>query len=99
MLQYRFTKSDTWGNITFRRSSSFSPLIPSASLYSFTVTKSGMKALMDKDPAEAHRTGQMADMSNNPITLIKEGRIHYRDIPKQQSLEEWNEFWSEYKNS
>jgi len=65
----------------------------------FTVTKSGMKALMDKDPAEAHRTGQMADMSNNPITLIKEGRIHYRDIPKQQSLEEWNEFWSEYKNS
>ena len=65
----------------------------------FTVTKSGMKALNDKDPAEAHRTGQVMGVSNNPIRLINEGRIHYRDIPKQQSLEEWNEFWSEYKNS
>ena len=65
----------------------------------FTVTKSGMNALIEKSPAEAKRTGQMTGMSNNPIKLINEGRIHYRDIPKQQSLEDWNEFWSEYKNS
>ena len=28
-----------------------------------------------------------------------EGQIHYRDIPVQQSLEDWNDFWSEYKNA
>ena len=33
------------------------------------------------------------------VTLLKNGRIHYRDTPKQQSLEDWNEFWSEYKNA
>ena len=65
----------------------------------FTVTRGGMKALQEQTPEEAKRTGQVEGMSNNPITLIKEGRIHYRDIPKQQSLEEWNEFWSEYKNA
>ena len=65
----------------------------------FTVTKSGMKALQDRTPVEAERTGQVEGAPNNPITLINEGRIHYRDIPKQQSLEEWNEFWSEYKNA
>ena len=48
---------------------------------------------------EAQRTGQIDGASNNPIKLINEGRIHYRDIPVQQSLEDWNDFWSEYKSS
>ncbi len=65
----------------------------------FVVTKSGEKALIAASPEEAKRTGQMPGMANYPITLIKEGRIHYRDTPKQQSLEDWNEFWSEYKNA
>ncbi|MGI9414459.1 MAG: polyamine ABC transporter substrate-binding protein [Hyphomicrobiales bacterium] len=65
----------------------------------FCVTKSGQKALQDKSPDEAKRTGQVDGAVNNPITLIKEGHIHYRDTPKQQSLEDWNEFWSEYKNA
>jgi spermidine/putrescine transport system substrate-binding protein len=38
-------------------------------------------------------------MANDPIALINEWRIHYRDIPQQQSLEDWNDFWSEYKNA
>ena len=41
----------------------------------------------------------MEGMPNDPIALIKDGRIHYRDIPKQQTLEDWNDFWSEYKNA
>ncbi len=65
----------------------------------FAVTKAGMKALNEQRPDEAQRTGQVDGVANNPITLIKEGRIHYRDLPKQQSLEEWNEFWSEFKNT
>ncbi len=65
----------------------------------FCVTKAGMKALNDKDPKEAQRTGQVDGAANNPITLIKNGSIHYRDTPKQQSLEDWNGFWSEYKSA
>ena len=42
---------------------------------------------------------RMEGMANDPIALINDGRIHYRDIPKQQSLEDWNDFWSEYKNA
>ncbi len=65
----------------------------------FCVTKSGQAALIEATPDEAKRTGQMPGMANHPVTLIKEGRIHYRDTPKQQPLEDWNEFWSEYKNA
>ena len=65
----------------------------------FAVTKSGMKALQEQKPEEAKRTGQIEGASNNPITLINDGSIHYRGLPKNQSLEEWNEFWSEYKNA
>ncbi len=65
----------------------------------FTITKGGMKALNEADPKEAQRTGQVEGAPNNPVTLIKEGRIKYRDIPQKQSLEIWNEFWQEYKNA
>ncbi|MGB0505289.1 MAG: ABC transporter substrate-binding protein [Pikeienuella sp.] len=65
----------------------------------FCVTKAGRAALIEADPAEAKRSHQMDGMPNDPIALINQGRIHYRDIPQQQSLEDWNDFWSEYKNA
>ena len=65
----------------------------------FCVTQSGVEALREQNMGEAKRTGQIEGVSNNPIKLIQEGRIHYRDIPRQQSLEDWNDFWSEYKNA
>lgn len=65
----------------------------------FCITKAGRAKLNEVDLKEAKRTGQVDGMANDPITLVKEGRIHYRDIPKQQSLEDWNDFWSEYKNA
>jgi spermidine/putrescine transport system substrate-binding protein len=65
----------------------------------FCVTKGGQALLRKDNMKEAVRTGQIAGAANNPVTLIKEGRIHYRDIPRQQSLEDWNDFWSEYKNA
>ena len=65
----------------------------------FCITKSGVAALRQANMAEAKRTGQIEGAANNPITLIKEGRIHYRNIPQQQTLEDWNDFWSEYKNA
>ena len=65
----------------------------------FCITKAGRAALIEADPKEAKRSHQMEGMANDPIALINDGRIHYRDIPKQQSLEDWNDFWSEYKNA
>ncbi len=65
----------------------------------FCVTKAGRAKLLEVDGKEAERSGQVDGNPNDPIALINEGRIHYRDIPKQQSLEDWNDFWSEYKNA
>ncbi len=65
----------------------------------FVVTKAGEEALVKETPEEAKRSGQMPGMANHPVTLINEGRIHYRDTPKQQTLEDWNDFWSQYKNA
>ncbi len=65
----------------------------------FCITKSGVAALREANAAEAARTGQIEGAANNPITLVKDGRIHYRNIPVQQNLEDWNDFWSEYKNA
>ncbi len=62
-------------------------------------TKKGWAALATADPAEAMRQGMMDGLPNNPLTLLKDGRIHYRGIPVKQSLEEWNEFWQEYKSA
>ena len=47
----------------------------------FCITKAGRAMLQDVDPAEAKRSHQMEGMANDPIALINEGRIHYRDIP------------------
>ena len=65
----------------------------------FCVTKAGRAALIEADMAEAKRSHQIDGDPQDPITLINEGRIHYRDIPQQQGLEDWNDFWSEYKNA
>lgn len=65
----------------------------------FAVTNAGRKMLNEVDPAEAQRSGQVDGAANDPIALINDGRIHYRGLPAQQSLEDWNDFWSEYKNA
>jgi spermidine/putrescine transport system substrate-binding protein len=65
----------------------------------FCVTKAGRAALIEADMAEAKRSHQVDGDPQDPIALIKEGRVHYRDIPQQQTLEDWNDFWSEYKSA
>ena len=60
--------------------------------------RSGWTALQEANPEEAARQG-MVDGEGSAIDLLRQGRIHLRGIPAQQSLEEWNDFWSEYKNA
>ena len=62
-------------------------------------TKSGWKAIQEANPAEATRSGLIEGADNDPIKMLKEGRIFFRDTPKQQSLEDWNDFWSDYKSA
>ena len=60
--------------------------------------KAGWTALNEQAPEEAKRQ-RMVFSHPNCIDDLREGRIHFRGIPKQQSLEDWNDFWSEYKNA
>ena len=60
--------------------------------------KSGWTALNKANPTEAKRQRMNLD-GPNCIDDLREGRIHFRRTPVQQSLEEWNDFWSEYKNA
>jgi spermidine/putrescine transport system substrate-binding protein len=62
-------------------------------------TKSGWKAIQEANPAEAERSGLIEGHDQSPIKLLAEKRLFFRDIPRQQSLEDWNDFWSEYKTA
>ncbi len=59
-------------------------------------SKKGWELLNKTDPAEAERQGMVLG-KRNAMDDIREGRIKFRQLPVQQSIEEWNDFWSEYK--
>jgi len=61
--------------------------------------KTGWAAIQAANPDEAKRSGLIEGAENDPIKLLREGRIFFRDTPKQQSLEDWNDFWSDYKSA
>lgn len=58
----------------------------------------GWQFLNQELPEEAKRQGMVLGQSN-VMDLIRDGRIKYRQLPVQQSLEDWNDFWSEYKGA
>lgn len=60
--------------------------------------KKGWELLAVETPEEAKRQGMLLNESN-AMDLIRNGRIKYRQLPVQQSLETWNDFWSEYKSA
>lgn len=58
----------------------------------------GWEVLNAENPDEAKRQGMLIGQSN-VMDMIRTGRIQYRQLPLQQDLETWNDFWSEYKSS
>jgi spermidine/putrescine transport system substrate-binding protein len=58
----------------------------------------GWELLAQEAPEEARRQGMVLGESN-AMDLIRSGRIQYRQLPIQQSLEEWNDAWSAYKGA
>ncbi len=61
-------------------------------------SQKGWEVLNAENPDEARRQG-MVPGESNVMDLIRSGRIKYRQLPVQQSLEEWNDFWSDYKSA
>lgn len=60
--------------------------------------KKGWELLAKETPEEAKRQGMLLN-EHNAMDLIRDGRIKYRQLPVQQGLEDWNDFWSEYKGT
>jgi spermidine/putrescine transport system substrate-binding protein len=60
--------------------------------------RKGWEVLAAERPEEAARQGMLLGQSN-AMDLIRSGRITYRQLPIQQDLETWNDFWSDYKAS
>jgi spermidine/putrescine transport system substrate-binding protein len=60
--------------------------------------RKGWELLAKETPEEAKRQGMLLDQSN-VMDLIRSGRIQYRQLPIQQGLEDWNDFWSAYKGA
>ncbi len=61
-------------------------------------SRKGWELLAKEMPEEAKRQGMLLNESN-VMDMIRSGRIKYRQLPVQQSLEDWNDFWSEYKGA
>lgn len=60
--------------------------------------KKGWAELASSAPEEAARQ-RMELGKANIMDDIRSGRITFRELPVQQSLEDWNDVWSEYKNA
>ena len=58
----------------------------------------GWDELNKENPAEAKRQNMVLGQTN-AMDMIRTGKIQYRQLPIQQSLEDWNDFWSEYKGA
>ena len=54
--------------------------------------------LKSEQPAEAQRA-RMDLQGDNMIEDIRAGKIKFRRLPVQQSLEDWNDLWLRYKNA
>jgi spermidine/putrescine transport system substrate-binding protein len=59
-------------------------------------SQKGWELLAQKTPEEAKRQRMLLN-EPNVMDDIRSGRITYRQLPVQQSLEDWNDFWSAYK--
>ena len=54
--------------------------------------------LSDENPGAAARARMLLG-KNNMIDDIRSGNIHLRQLPVQQSPDDWNDLWLEYKNA
>ncbi len=76
------------GQVKSANMAAYPALIPS---------QKGWELLNAETPEEAQRQGMVLGQ-RNVMDDIRDGRIHFRALPVQQTLEDWNDFWSDYKS-
>lgn len=77
------------GQFTLANLNVFPAIIPS---------RAGWERMIAERPDDARHLG-MFKGDGNSIDLIRKGRIHIRQLPVQQDLADWNDFWSAYKSA
>ncbi len=60
--------------------------------------KKGWELLNRDDPAEAKRQGMVLS-GKSCMDDIRSGKIKFRELPRRQNIEAWNDFWSDYKEA
>ncbi len=68
-----------------------------ASYWASIPSKAGWKKLNEEKPKAAERLEHTFD-KRNVMDEFKEGKIFIRGVAAQQSIEDWNEAWTEFKN-
>lgn len=75
------------GQVNTARMAAYPAMVPS---------KAGWELLNKVDPNEARRQGMVLS-GRSCMDDIRQGRIKFRELPISQSIEDWNDFWIDYK--
>jgi spermidine/putrescine transport system substrate-binding protein len=75
------------GQVVSARMGAYPAMIPN---------KKGWELLNTVDANEAKRQGMLLK-GPNCLDGIRSGKIRFRELPIQQPIEDWNDFWSDYK--
>ena len=75
------------GQVVSARMAAYPAMVPN---------RKGWELLNSVDAAEAKRQG-MVLKGPNCIDDIRSGKIRFRELPVKQPIEDWNDFWSDYK--
>lgn len=75
------------GQATSARMAAYPAMVPN---------RKGWEVLNKIDSAEAKRQG-MVLTGKNCVDDIRSGKIKFRELPVQQPIEDWNDFWTDYK--
>lgn len=75
------------GQVVSARMGAYPAMIPN---------KKGWELLNTVDATEAKRQG-MVLKGPNCLDSIRSGKVRFRELPIQQPIEDWNDFWSDYK--
>lgn len=75
------------GQVASARMAAYPAMIPN---------RKGWELLNSTDAAEAKRQG-MVMQGKNCVDDIRSGKIKFRELPVKQSIEDWNDFWTDYK--
>ena len=75
------------GQVVSARMAAYPAMIPN---------RKGWEMLNAADPAEAKRQG-MVLTGHSCMDDIRSGKVRFRELPRQQLIEDWNDYWSDYK--